>query len=324
MASRVQYSIINFQGASVAILGGTGTLGSALARRLLADQPERLILLSRDEFKQHQLGLELGQHDCLRWFLGDIRDYSRLYRALDGVDVVINTAAYKQVPAGERDPDEFIKTNVLGVMNIYNAAIERNVAKVLQIGTDKLVNPVNLYGATKLCAEKLVIASNSYVGKRRTQLSAVRYGNVANSRGSVIPIWQQHASQCTGGIPFGAPCTGLLLTDSRMTRFWISLDQAVDFVLASLDRMNGGEVFVPKLKSVRMVDVLSAVAPDCRVTVTGIRPSEKLSEILVSADELREDCGTYFRVGTGEVGPAYSSGENDEWLTCAEIRQAIN
>lgn len=307
----------------MAVTGITGTLGSALARRLLEAKPERLIGISRDEFKQHQLARELGPHPCLRLWLGDIRDRDRLMRAFDGVDIVVNTAALKQVPAGETDPSEFVRSNVIGVMNVIDAAIERNVWKVLQVGTDKLVNPVNLYGATKLCAERLIVASNAYAGKRRTILGAVRYGNVATSRGSVIPIWQAHAAACTGTIPFGAPCTGITLTDPRMSRFWLTIDQAVDFVLASLDRLTPGAVSVPRLPSVLMTSVIEAVAPDCRVTVSGARPGERKSEKLISEDELRTDHGDYFTVGTGCEGTSYNSSDNDTWLSPSEIQEAL-
>lgn len=304
---------------SVFISGGTGSLGNALTARLLASPkpPRRLIIFSRDELKQHEMALRFPD-PRLRMMLGDVRDRDRLYRAFDGVDYVIHAAALKQVPAAEYSPLEAIKTNVMGAANVIDAAIDRNVSRVIAISTDKATNPVNLYGATKLCAEKLFVAANAYVGLHTTRFAALRYGNVANSRGSVIPLWQQHVSGC-----IATRCTGIKITDTRMTRFFISLDQAVTFVLNRLSGMRGGEVFIPKLPSTRITDLAAAVAPDCRVEVTGIRPGEKLAELMVSPDELRIDCGDYYIVGYGATGPAYASNTNDQWLSVEEIREQL-
>lgn len=270
----------------------------------------------------------LPHADRLRFILGDVRDRDRLYRAFDGVDYVIHMAALKQVPAAERDPREAILTNIMGAVNVIDAAIDRGVSKVLALSTDKACNPVNLYGASKLCAEKLFMAAGSYVGAHSTRFSALRYGNVANSRGSVIPIWREHAASCRDtwgerGEEYGR-CTGISITDERMTRFFIVLDQAVDFVLARLNDMQGGEIFVPKLPSTRITDLAAAVAPDCRIEVTGIRPGEKLHESMISADEPRLDCGDHYVIGQGQTGEAYTSGTNTHWLTVEQIRGALS
>ncbi len=264
----------------VLITGGTGSFGKKLTEVLLTRQPPRkLIIFSRDELKQHEMRQTFSEekYPCMRYFIGDVRDRDRLYRALDGVDFVIHAAALKQVPTAEYNPLETIRTNVLGAANVIDAAIDRNVQSVVALSTDKAANPINLYGATKLCSDKLFVAGNSYVGsERKTRFSVVRYGNVVGSRGSVVPFFLRMRK--TGKLP---------ITDLRMTRFWINLQQGVDFVLESLKRMEGGEIFVPKIPSMRLVDLAKAIAPECKQVEVGIRPGEKLHEVMIPADEAR-------------------------------------
>jgi UDP-N-acetylglucosamine 4,6-dehydratase len=236
-------------------------------------KPRKLIVFSRDELKQFEMAKRFGDR-CLRFFLGDIRDAERLHRAFHGVDIVIHAAALKQVPMLEYNPFEAVKTNIIGAENIINAAIDNKVKKVIAISTDKAANPVNLYGATKLCADKLFISGNSYSGDAMTKFSVVRYGNVFNSRGSVVPFFLDEAKK--GALP---------ITDKRMTRFWITLEQCVAFLLKSLEMMQGGEIFVPKIPSVRIIDLAEAVAPGCKRKIIGIRPGEKLHEVLIPEDE---------------------------------------
>jgi UDP-N-acetylglucosamine 4,6-dehydratase/5-epimerase len=275
--------------------------------------PKRLLLFSRDELKQAEMA-RWATHPNIRWLLGDVRDRDRLYRALDGVDVVLHAAALKVVPAIEYNPLEAVRTNVLGSANLIDAAIDRGISRVMCISTDKAVAPVNAYGATKLCMEKLMIAANAYSGGHTTRFAACRYGNVANSRGSVIPLWQEQAKTGT-----------ITITDPRMSRFWITLEQAVDFVLASLDRMTGGETYVPKLPSVRMVDVARAVAPDAEVKVIGIRPGEKGAEAMLTEHDLRRELADHYVIAPdGEPGPAYASDTNTHWLSVPEIRGALS
>lgn len=262
---------------TVLITGGTGSFGKECARILLAEfKPEKVIVFSRDELKQHEMREAGFSQPNLRYFIGDVRDKERLQRAMDGVDVVIHAAALKQVPACEYNPMEAIKTNILGTANVVEAALETNVSKVMALSTDKAVSPVNLYGATKLAAEKLTVQSNAYSGERPTRFSCVRYGNVIGSRGSVVPIFLR---QRVNG--------KLNLTDERMTRFWLSLEQGVRFVLHCVELMQGGEVFVPKLPSTRVADLAKVIAPDAEVEIVGIRPGEKLHEVLISEDEAR-------------------------------------
>lgn len=263
----------------ILITGGTGSFGQAFTRKILETiNHAKLLVYSRDELKQFQMRQEfpLSTHGNLRFFLGDVRDRERLYRAFDGVDIVVHAAALKQVPAAEYNPLEAIKTNILGAANIIDAAIDRNVKKVIALSTDKAANPVNLYGATKLCSDKLFVAANAYSGNHETRFSVVRYGNVVGSRGSVIPYFL--AQRATGV---------LTITDARMTRFLITLQQGVDFVLRCLDMMQGGEIFVPKIPSVKVTDLARIVGPKCRREVIGIRPGEKLHEIMVSQDDAR-------------------------------------
>jgi UDP-N-acetylglucosamine 4,6-dehydratase len=264
--------------ASVLITGGTGSLGKALVKELLANtQVRRIAIFSRDEMKQHEFRNEIGDDSRLRWFIGDIRDLERLKRAMHGVDYVIHTAALKQVDTGEYNPMEFIKTNVLGSQNVIDACIDSGIKRVVALSTDKASSPINLYGATKLTADKLFVAANNYSHSYGTIFSVVRYGNVMGSRGSVIPFWKQLAQD---GLP-------LPITDLRMTRFWISIDQAVHFVLDSLEMMSGGELYVPRIPSMRITDLAMAVAPGAKLQEIGMRPGEKLHEEMISADDSR-------------------------------------
>ncbi len=270
---------MTFDGTSILLTGGTGSFGKRFVARVLEKfQPARLVVYSRDELKQFQMRQEfpLERYPNLRFFIGDVRDKERLYRALDGVGVVVHAAALKQVPAAEYNPLEAIKTNVMGAANLIDAAIDRNVTHVLALSTDKAANPVNLYGATKLCSDKLFVAANAYSGVHRTRFSVVRYGNVVGSRGSVMPYFL--AQRATGR---------LSITDPRMTRFLITLDQGVDLVLKALAEMQGGEIYVPKIPSVRVTDLARVIGPDCAQDVIGIRPGEKLHEAMIGEDDAR-------------------------------------
>lgn len=263
----------------VLVTGGTGSFGHKFTEIVLGRyKPKKLIVFSRDELKQHEMRQRWSDQEgsCVRYFIGDVRDRERLHRAFDGVDIVVHAAALKQVPACEYNPLEAVKTNVLGAANVIDAAIDSNVKKVIALSTDKAVNPVNLYGATKLCAEKQFVAANNYSGYHKTQFSVVRYGNVVGSRGSVIPLFLKMKE--TGR---------LAITDSRMTRFWLTIEQGVAFVLACLDRMRGGDIFVPKIPSMNILELADAVAPGCRKDIVGIRPGEKLHEVLLTEDEAR-------------------------------------
>jgi len=262
---------------NILITGGTGSFGKKATEIILQRyKPRRLIIFSRDELKQFEMAQQFpdSKYDCIRYFIGDIRDKERLYRAFSNVDFVIHAAALKQVPAAEYNPFEAVKTNILGSQNVINVAIDRGVKKVIALSTDKAANPINLYGATKLCSDKLFIAGNSYTGIDNTVFSVVRYGNVAGSRGSVIPFFLKKKEE--GILP---------ITDPRMTRFWITLEQGVDFVLKCLENMVGGELFIPKIPSMTMMDLAKAIAPECKTKIIGIRPGEKLHEIMVPRDE---------------------------------------
>lgn len=264
---------------TILITGGTGSFGKKCTGIILKRyKPRRLIIFSRDELKQFEMAQEFpdSKYDCIRYFIGDVRDKERLYRAFHNVDYVIHAAALKQVPAAEYNPFEAIKTNVLGAQNVINVAIDQGVKKVIALSTDKAANPINLYGATKLCSDKLFIAGNSYVGQDKTIFSVVRYGNVVGSRGSVIPFFLKCRE--TGVLP---------ITDPRMTRFWITLEQGVNFVLSSLERMVGGELFVPKIPSMNIMDLAKVIAPECKIEIIGIRPGEKLHELMITRDDVR-------------------------------------
>ncbi len=316
---------------TVLVTGGTGSFGQAFVKRLLSDHPpKKLIIFSRDECKQHEMASKFD-HRCLRFFLGDIRDRDRLYRAFQDVDVVVHAAALKQVPAAEYNPFEFVKTNVLGAANIIDAAIDRGVQKVIALSTDKAANPINLYGATKLCSDKLFVTANAYSGTSGAKFAIVRYGNVIGSRGSVIPLFREMRR------------TGMLkLTDARMTRFWLTLEQGVDFVLMSMDKMNGGEIFVPKIPSMRLIDLARAIGPDCKYEYLGLRPGEKLHETLIPRDEspwclefdkyyviqpsqLWWDGDELLKRGGRPVeeGFRYRSDLNTEWLTGEQLWELV-
>ena len=320
-----------FEGSSILITGGTGSFGKAfLARVLETRNPSKVIVFSRDELKQYEMKQTYGDDPRVRFFVGDIRDRDRLRMALHGVDYVVHAAALKQVDTAEYNPMEYVKTNILGSENVILASIEAGVRKVVALSTDKASSPVNLYGATKLTADKLFISSNNYGHNYGTSFSVVRYGNVMGSRGSVIPFFRQLAER-------GEP---LPITDLRMTRFWITLPQAVDFVLSSLSSMMGGELYVPRIPSMRVVDLAEAVAPGSELIEVGIRPGEKLHEEMISAEDsrrtIRQD-DRYIVMPTlaewGFVDPAgetvpdgfsYTSDSNDIWLSVADLRAMLH
>jgi UDP-N-acetylglucosamine 4,6-dehydratase len=315
---------------SVLITGGTGSLGKALITNLLANtKVRRVVVFSRYELKQHNMRAEFNDDPRLRWFIGDVRDLERLKRAFHGVDFVFHAAALKQVDTGEYNPMEFIKTNVLGSQNVIDAAIETGVSRVVALSTDKASSPINLYGATKLTADKLFIAANNYSFTYGTTFCVVRYGNVMGSRGSVIPFFKRLAEE-------GKP---LPITDLRMTRFWISIEDAVEFVLDSLKIMAGGELYVPVIPSMKIADLASAVAPNAKLIEIGMRPGEKLHEEMISADDSRRtlilenrfvvlpvfaEWGFQAPSGTPmPEGKAYRSDTNDFWMTQDDIRNFL-
>lgn len=305
----------------VLITGGTGSFGKAFVEQVLRDDEiSKLIVFSRDELKQFEMAEKINSPK-LRYFLGDVRDYQRLLRATDGVDLIVHAAAMKQIPASEYNPMEAIKTNVIGAENIVNASIENGIQKVVALSTDKAANPANLYGATKLCSDKLMIAGNVLAGSRDTRFSAVRYGNVLGSRGSVIPFFLDKAK--TGSIP---------ITDERMTRFWLTIQDGVQFVLDSFERMHGGEIFVPKIPSFKVTDVARVVCPDVPTNIIGIRPGEKLHEVMITEDDSHytfefekyfaiispalKASGAYDTIGKKvQEGFRFSSDNNDQWHT---------
>ncbi|GAP18737.1 UDP-N-acetylglucosamine 4,6-dehydratase (inverting) [Levilinea saccharolytica] len=319
----------------VLVTGGTGSFGKKFVDVMLKEyHPAKIIIYSRDELKQHEMRVAGFDHPSLRYFIGDIRDVQRLRRAFNGVDIVVHAAALKQVPACEYNPMEAIKTNILGSSNVIDAALDAGVGRVIALSTDKAVNPVNLYGATKLAAEKLFVQSNAYAGGTSTRFSCVRYGNVVGSRGSVVPMFLKQRNN--------GP---LSVTDERMTRFWISLEQGVRFVIRCLEQMHGGEVFVPKIPSMSLVDLARAISPEAEINVIGIRPGEKLHELLISEDEARstvelEDMFVVQPVDTpwetqwrgqewaqkGKSLPdgfLYASNNNPEWMTIEQIQDMI-
>ena len=326
-----------FKNTTILITGGTGSFGKHCVKVLLERySPKKIIIYSRDELKQYEMQQTFNGPQ-MRYFIGDVRDESRLSMAMRGVDVVIHAAALKQVPVAEYNPMECVKTNVVGASNIVAAAIAHDVNKVVALSTDKAVNPINLYGATKLCSDKIFIAGNNLVGHGRTQFSVVRYGNVVGSRGSVIPLFKKLALENASAIP---------ITDPRMTRFWITLDQGVDFVLKALSRMKGGEIFVPKIPSATITDIAEAVAPGIPQEVTGIRPGEKLHEVMCPADESRlvlefadhyviqpaitfSSNDDFSRNSLGEKGTAvpegfeYNSGTNKDFLSLDQLKEML-
>jgi UDP-N-acetylglucosamine 4,6-dehydratase len=311
---------------TILLTGGTGSFGTAFVRRVTSQFPDATIrVYSRDELKQSELRARFGDGQ-LRFLIGDVRDRGRMTRAAQGADVVVHAAAMKQVPACEYNPFEAVRTNVVGAQHVVDCAIDAGVPKVLALSTDKAVNPVNLYGATKLCAEKIVVQGNAYAAQSDTRLACVRYGNVVGSRGSVVPLFREQAS--SGRIT---------ITDERMTRFWITLDQAVDLVLYALEHMVGGEIFIPKIPSMRVVDLAEAMAPGLPRDLIGIRPGEKLHELLLTSDESRHaidagdvyvvlpehpwwDATTHWPDGKPlDDGFVYSSDSNDKWLNAEEL-----
>jgi UDP-N-acetylglucosamine 4,6-dehydratase len=320
----------DFTDKTILITGGTGSFGKACLEVLLVEhEPHAVRIFSRDELKQSELQVCYDGDSRLRFFIGDVRDRDRLVRATRGCDVIIHAAALKQVPACEYNPFEAVQTNIVGAENIVAAAIDNDVPHTIQLSTDKAVNPVNLYGATKLAAEKIVTQGNAYAADSLARFANVRYGNVVGSRGSVVPIFLKQAERGE-----------LTITDERMTRFWITLRQAVDFVLSQLGRMEGGEVFVPKIPSMRIVDIADAIAPDSRRRITGIRPGEKLHEAMLTEDEsrhARELLDSYvilpefhpwraeeWSLGTAvEEGFRYASDTNTEWMTAHELRAML-
>jgi len=320
----------HWQESSILITGGTGSFGKKCIEILLRDyHPRKIVVFSRDELKQHEMLTGGFDHASLRYFLGDIRDVDRMRRAMRGIDIVIHAAALKQVPACEYNPGEAVKTNVEGARNIIDASIDCGVKKVLGLSTDKAVNPVNLYGATKLCAEKLLVQGNAYSAPGGTKFSCTRYGNVLGSRGSVIPVFR--AQRSSGRIT---------VTDGRMTRFWLTLDQGVRFVLNSIERMCGGEVFIPKIPSMHILDLAKALAPECAIDFTGIRAGEKLHEMMISRDEARHTLEADDRFvilpehpwwgasnwADGKPladGFEYTSDNNTQWMSIDELRQII-
>jgi len=324
-------------GKSILVTGGTGSFGKAFIRTILDKYPDiaRLVIFSRDELKQFEMQQEFGQAEYpgLRYFLGDVRDADRLQRAFEGIDIVVHAAALKQVPAAEYNPFEFIKTNVLGAQNIIEACLNNGVQRVVALSTDKAVAPVNLYGATKLCSDKLFTAANNIRGKRDIRFSVVRYGNVMGSRGSVIPFFLKLREK--GVLP---------ITDPGMTRFNISLDEGVEMVIWAIEHAFGGEVFVPKIPSYRITDVAEAIGPECEKPVTGIRPGEKLHEEMITVSDSANtvDLGCRFAIlpstggqaakyylegGKAKLVPegfSYNSGTNEHFLTVSELEELID
>lgn len=321
---------------TILITGGTGSLGKRLVHLIVRQfKPAKLIVLSRDELKQFEMSQMVSEkkYPCVRYFLGDVRDKDRLMRAFSGVDYIIHAAALKQVPAAEYNPTEFIKTNVYGAVNVIDAAIYNNVKKVIALSTDKACNPINLYGATKLCSDKLFVAANVYSGAHKTKFAVVRYGNVLGSRGSVVPFFKERSK--TGSLP---------ITDKNMTRFWITLDQAAHFVLMALAYCRGGEVFVPKIPSMKIVDLAKAVAPQCKQDVVGVRPGEKIHETLIGREEARharefkhcyivrpdvswDEKRATPKKGSGKSCPPdfeYTSNNNTQWLSVDELRKLVD
>ncbi|CCO23597.1 UDP-N-acetylglucosamine 4,6-dehydratase (inverting) [Maridesulfovibrio hydrothermalis] len=322
-----------FNGKSVLITGGTGSFGNKLVETILTRyRPNRLVIFSRDELKQHDMQQKFSpeKFPCLRYFLGDVRDPDRLRRAFSKIDIVFHAAALKQVPACEYNPYETVKTNILGAQNVVEAAIDKNVSKVIVLSTDKAANPVNLYGATKLCSDKLFINGNSYAGTDGTRFAVVRYGNVLGSRGSVVPLFLQ--AKETGKVR---------ITNPDMTRFWITIEAAIDFVINSLEVMQGGEIFIPKLPSMRMKEMAEALCPDCEMEITGIRPGEKMHEVMVPLNEAHNtfEYDKYYVIQpayrfferskvtcSGTKVPAdfeYSSDTNTEWLSKEDLLKLV-
>src|SRR6266487_414063 len=322
--------MMNWSEQVVLVTGGTGSFGRKFVEVMLREcQPEKLIVFSRDELKQHVMRTTGFDDPTLRYFIGDVRDAQRLERALSGVSVVVHAAALKQVPACEYNPFEAIQTNIIGGRNVIDAAINRGVQRILALSTDKAVNPINLYGATKLCAEKMFVQANAYAGAQETRFSCARYGNVVGSRGSVIPVFMEQKRRGR-----------ITLTDARMTRFWRTLEQGVRFGVSSIEQMPGGEIFVPKIPSMKLLDMAQAVAPDCEIDCVGIRPGEKLHEVLLSEDEARNSVETddmfviqpaqswWKKENWKNTSPLdenfrYASDTNSEWLSAEDLYELV-
>ena len=322
---------MNWSEQTVLVTGGTGSFGKKFVDLMLREyKPQKLIIFSRDELKQHDMRTSGFDHPSLRYFIGDVRDPQRLQRAFTGVTIVVHAAALKQVPACEYNPFEAIQTNIMGGRNVIDAAIDKGVHRVLAVSTDKAVNPVNLYGATKLCAEKMFVQANAYAGAQDTRFSCARYGNVVGSRGSVIPVFQEQRRRGK-----------ITVTDPRMTRFWLTLEQGVRFVVNCIERLHGGEIFVPKIPSMKLVEMAEAIAPGCEVEYIGIRPGEKLHEVLVSEDEARntveledmyviQPAHSWWKADNWKDGKTlsdgfrYTSDSNPQWLTAEELQELID
>jgi len=316
---------------NILITGGTGSFGRKFCETVLERySPKKLIIFSRDELKQYEMRQKFPDDSSvrkgpMRYLIGDVREENRLLHAFNGVDIVIHAAALKQVTSCEYNPMEAVKTNVIGAMNVVTAAIHAGVKKVIALSTDKAAGPINLYGATKLCSDKIFTAARAYAGAQEISFSVVRYGNVFGSRGSVIPFFLKERSK--GVLP---------ITDERMTRFWITLQQGVDFVLACIERMKGGEVFVPKIPSMRITDLAKAIAPECKLNIIGIRPGEKIHEVMIGSDDARItlEFDDHFVIGWNghnnfsrhkrcPLGFSYRSDSNDQWITAEQLRKYI-
>jgi len=321
---------MNWSEQVVLVTGGTGSFGKKFVEIMLREyHPKRLVILSRDELKQHDMRAAGYDDARLRYFIGDVRDPSRLQRAFSGVTVVVHAAALKQVPACEYNPFEAIQTNIMGGRNVIDAAIDQGVERILALSTDKAVNPVNLYGATKLCAEKVFVQANAYAGAQETRFSCARYGNVVGSRGSVIPVFVEQRKRGK-----------ITVTDPRMTRFWLTLEHGVRFVIRAIEQMHGGEIFVPKIPSMRLVDLAEVVAPGCAIEFIGIRPGEKLHEVLLSEDEARNAVEldemyiiqpshpwwkkvNWVHARALPQGFRYTSDSNEQWLSHEQLQELI-
>jgi UDP-N-acetylglucosamine 4,6-dehydratase/5-epimerase len=334
-SNNAQSDANNLDGRSILVTGGTGSFGQKFIETVLARyKPRRLVIYSRDELKQYEMQqlFDPQVHDCLRYFIGDVRNIERIKLALRGIDTVVHTAALKQVPAAEYNPTECIHTNVLGAENLVMACIDSDVKQLIALSTDKAANPINLYGASKLASDKIFVAGNQLSGSDGARFSCVRYGNVVGSRGSVVPLFQRLATEGVGEIP---------ITDAEMTRFWITLQQGVDFVLNCLATMRGGEIFVPKISSMRITDLAEALAPGVKHKIIGIRPGEKLHEVMITEDDSRSTLEfddhyviePYFRAPSEDTLPEgastvprgfrYSSESNTDWLKGEELREMI-
>ncbi|MGA8617150.1 MAG: UDP-N-acetylglucosamine 4,6-dehydratase (inverting) [Candidatus Sulfotelmatobacter sp.] len=323
-------ALMNWSEQVVLVTGGTGSFGKKFVEIMLREyHPKRLVIFSRDELKQHDMRAAGFDHDTLRYFIGDVRDPGRLQRALAGITVVVHAAALKQVPACEYNPFEAIQTNIMGGRNVIDAAIDQGVQRILALSTDKAVSPINLYGATKLCAEKMFVQANAYAGSQETRFSCARYGNVVGSRGSVIPVFMEQRKR-----------RRITITDPRMTRFWLTLEHGVRFVIGAIEQMHGGEIFVPKIPSMRLVDLAEVVAPGCVIEYIGIRPGEKLHEVLLSEDEARSavELDDMFVIQPshpwwnrrnwvrGRELPEsfrYTSDSNEQWLSPEQLQELI-